>query len=58
MTDQPIVLSLEAAVARLINLDYIPEGFTLLGMTEAFMKEAKEEYERCSGLIKTDTPIG
>lgn len=46
MTDQPIVLSLEAAVARLINLDYIPEGFTLLGMTEAFMKEAKEEYER------------
>jgi hypothetical protein len=46
MTEQPVILSLEATVARLINLDYIPEGFTLLGMTEAFMKEAKEEYER------------
>lgn len=46
MSTNPNLLSLEAAVARMINLDYIPEGFTLLDMTEAFMLDAKEQYER------------
>jgi hypothetical protein len=57
MTKQHTILSLEAAVARMINLDYIPEGFTLLDMTEAFMKEAKKEYERAQfiGLPSDET---
>ena len=45
-------LSLENAVARLVNLDYIPEGFSVLDMTSAFREEAEVEYEnaRSDGL--------
>ena len=28
----------------MINLDYIPTGFTVLDMTEAFANEAEENY--------------
>lgn len=46
MTEHSPIVSLENAVARMINLDYIPDGFTLLEMTRAFMHDAKEHYER------------
>lgn len=46
MIDHSTHITLEDAVARMINLDYIPEGFTLLEMTNAFLQEAKENYER------------
>lgn len=38
-------VTIEEAVARLVNLDYIPTGFTLLEMTAAFLEEAEVEYE-------------
>lgn len=38
-------ISLETAVARLVNLDYIPEGFSVLDMTQAFQEEAEVEYD-------------
>lgn len=34
-------LSVEDAVARLLNIDYIPPGFTLLSLLEAFCDEAE-----------------
>lgn len=41
---KPTSLTLEEAVALLINLDYIPPDFSLLQMTEAFLEEAEVEY--------------
>jgi hypothetical protein len=41
----PSSITLEEAVARMVNLDYIPTGFTLLEMTSAFLEEAEVDYE-------------
>ena len=41
----PSSITIEEAVARMINFDYIPTGFSLLDMTEAFQEEAEVEYE-------------
>lgn len=43
-TSIPSSITVEEAVARLINLDYIPTGFTLDEMTSAFLEEAEVEY--------------
>jgi len=40
-----IYLSIEQAVARLINCDYIPEGFALLDITAALLEDAEGTYE-------------
>lgn len=40
----PKSLTVEAAVARLVNLGYIPTGFSLLEMLSAFQEEAEVEY--------------
>jgi len=40
----PSSITIEEAVARMINFDYIPTGFSLLDMTEAFQEEAEVEY--------------
>ncbi|WP_295624055.1 hypothetical protein [uncultured Nitrosomonas sp.] len=42
---KPLILTIEEAVALMINLDYIPTGFSLLEMTSAFLEEAEVEYE-------------
>lgn len=42
---QPSSVTIEEAVARMVNMDYIPEGFTLLEMTDAFKEEAEIAYE-------------
>ena len=44
-TSIPSSITVEEAVARLINLDYIPTGFTLDEMTSAFLEEAEVEYQ-------------
>ena len=44
-TSKPSSITVEEAVARMINLDYIPTGFTLLEMTAAFHEEAEVAYE-------------
>jgi hypothetical protein len=41
----PSSITVEEAVARMVNMDYIPTGFTLLDMTAAFQEEAEVEYE-------------
>lgn len=46
MTHNSPFISIEQAIAKIINFDYIPEGFSVLDMTKAFMDEAKAEYER------------
>jgi len=38
-------LTIEDAVARMINFDYIPEGFSLLDMTDAFRDDAEAAYD-------------
>jgi hypothetical protein len=38
-------LTVEEAVAEMVNMDYIPAGFTLLEMLAAFQEEAEVEYE-------------
>tara|TARA_R100001377_G_C3180527_1_gene106469 strand:- start:87 stop:944 length:858 start_codon:yes stop_codon:yes gene_type:complete len=45
MTETAGFLTVEQAVARLINFDYIPEGFTLLDMTASFLEDAEGTYE-------------
>ncbi|MDO8270438.1 MAG: hypothetical protein Q7U82_00765 [Gammaproteobacteria bacterium] len=45
MTEHDEFLTVEQAVARLINLDYIPEGFALLDMTASFLEDAQGAYE-------------
>ncbi len=42
-------LTIEKALAHMINMDYIPEGFTLEDMLLAFKEEAEVDYE--NGLI-------
>lgn len=42
---RPSSITVEEAVARMVNMDYIPEGFTLSEMTAAFQEEAEVEYE-------------
>lgn len=42
-------LTVEEAVALMINMDFIPAGETVLSMTEAFLEEATVEYENASG---------
>ena len=44
-TTLPSSVTIEEAVARMVNLDYIPTGFTLLEMTAAFEEEAETDYE-------------
>ncbi len=41
---QPISVTLEEAVARLVNLDYIPTGFSLGDMSDAFLEDAEVAY--------------
>lgn len=43
--EDPYFLSIERAVARMINFDYIPEGFSLLDMTDAFREDAEVAYQ-------------
>lgn len=40
----PFSVTVEDAVARMVNMDYIPEGFTLAEMTAAFLEEAEVEH--------------
>lgn len=42
-------LTVEEAVALMINMDFIPAGETVMSMTEAFLEEATVEYENASG---------
>lgn len=41
----PSSVTIEEAVAKMVNMDYIPAGFTLLEMTNAFREEAVLKYE-------------
>lgn len=41
----PPSVTIEEAVSRMVNMDYIPPGLTLLEMTGAFLEEAEVEYE-------------
>ena len=41
----PSSVTAEEAVARMVNMDYIPEGFTLEDMLSAFREEAEVEHE-------------
>lgn len=41
-------LTVEDAVALMINMDFIPAGETVLSMTNAFLDEATVEYENAS----------
>jgi hypothetical protein len=40
----PSSVTAEEAVARMVNMDYIPEGFTLEDMLSAFREEADVEH--------------
>jgi hypothetical protein len=48
MKNTPSSITVEEAVAYMVNMDYIPEGFTLLDMLEAFAEEAEVDYENAS----------
>lgn len=41
-------VSVDEAVARLMNLDFVPAPFTVLELLEGFLLEAEEKYERSS----------
>jgi hypothetical protein len=41
---KPSSVTAEEAVARMVNMDYIPEGFTLEEMLSAFKEEAEVEH--------------
>lgn len=41
----PSSITIEEAIARMVNMDYIPTGFTLQDMTAAFLEEAEVDYE-------------
>lgn len=45
-------LTVEEALALMINMDFIPDGETVLSMTEAFLEEATIEYENASSRDK------
>lgn len=40
----PFSVTIEESVARMVGMDYIPSGFTLLGMTAAFQEVAEVEH--------------
>jgi hypothetical protein len=40
----PSSITIEEAVSRMVNMDYIPTGFSLLDMAEAFLEEAEVDY--------------
>lgn len=42
---KPSSMTAEEAVARLINLDYTPSGFTITEMTAAYLEMAEVEYD-------------
>jgi len=50
-------LTVEEAVALMINMDFIPDGETVLSMTEAFLEEATVEYENASGNDKYELKV-
>ena len=41
---QPSSVTIEEAVARLVNLDYVPTGFSLADMSNAFLEDAEVAY--------------
>lgn len=41
---KPSSITAEEAVARMINLDYVPSGFTITQMTAAYLEMAEVEY--------------
>lgn len=41
---QPSSVTIEEAIARLVNMDYIPTGFSLNEMSAAFLEEAEVAY--------------
>ena len=41
-------LTIEDAVALMVNMDFIPDGESVLSMTAAFLEEAEVEYENAS----------
>jgi len=41
---QPSSVTVEEAIARLVNLDYVPTGFSLYDMSAAFLEEAEVAY--------------
>lgn len=43
-TSMPLTVTVEDAVARMVNMDYIPDGFSLIEMTAAFLEEAEVEH--------------
>lgn len=43
-TSIPFSVTVEDAVARMVNMDYIPTGFTLMDMTAAFLEEAEVNH--------------
>jgi len=53
---KPSSITIEEAVARMVNQDYIPTGCTLPEMTAAFLEEAEVDYEnaRIDGLPETE----
>ena len=40
----PTSITVEEAVSRMVNMDYIPTGFSLIDMAEAFLEEAEVDY--------------
>jgi hypothetical protein len=56
----PSSLTIEEAVAEMVNMDYIPAGFTLLEMIDAFREVSEVEYENaCIDRLSKDqlTPL-
>jgi hypothetical protein len=55
MKNDPSSITVEEAVAYMVNMDYIPAGLTLLEMLEAFLEEAEVEYQnaRSDWTLKT-----
>ena len=43
-SSSPSSITVEEAVSRMVNLDYIPTGFTLIDMTGAFYETADVVY--------------
>lgn len=41
----PESITIDEALALMVNMDYIPAGLTVLDMTSAFLEEAEVEYE-------------
>ncbi|MDI1361811.1 hypothetical protein [Methylotenera sp.] len=47
-------LTIEEALSLLVNMDFIPDGETVLSMAEAFLEEATAEYKNANNL---DNPL-